>query len=75
MNGRMELAKTYRNLLKHDRLGREDVVLDLYGATNPAECFAVVMEAFIESPGDLSIKYSRLYRMLADFFEIDPARF
>ena len=70
-----ELAKTYRSLLKHDRLGREDDLLDIYGATNPAECFAVVMEAFIESPGDLAIKYSRLYRMLADFFKIDPARF
>jgi len=69
-----ELAKTYRELIKQVRFGRKDGVLDLYGATNPAECFAVVMEAFIESPRDLEIKYPRIYRMLSDFLGFDPAR-
>lgn len=70
----MELARTYRGLLKSARLGRREGVLDLYGATNPAECFAVVMEAFIESPRELEFSHSRLYRMLREFFSIDPAR-
>jgi MtfA peptidase len=69
-----ELAKAYRVLIKSARLGRREGVLDLYGATNPSECFAVVMEAFIESPRELEISYSRLYRMLSEFFSIDPAR-
>lgn len=70
----VELAKTYGELVKHHRLGRKTGVLDLYGASHPAECFAVVLEAFIEKPGKLSIQYPYLYRMLSDFFSIDPAR-
>jgi len=70
----IELAKTYRKLVDLERYGREDDLLDIYGATNPSECFAVVMEAFIESPRDLDIKYSRLYRMLSDFLGLDPGR-
>ena len=69
-----ELAKTYRELINNVRFGRKNGVLDLYGATNPAECFAVVMEAFIESPRDLSVKHPRVYRMLSDFLGMDPAR-
>jgi len=69
-----ELAKTYRKLVSLERFGREDELLDIYGATNPSECFAVIMEAFIESPRNLSIKYSRLYRMLSEFFKLDPER-
>ena len=70
----MELAKTYRKLVDLERFGREDDLLDIYGAANPSECFAVIMEAFLESPRELSIKYSRLYRMLSDFFKLDPER-
>ncbi len=69
-----ELAKIYRKLVYLARNGREDELLDIYGATNPSECFAVIMEAFIESPRDLSIQYSRIYRMLSEFFKIDPDR-
>lgn len=69
-----ELARIYRDLLDADRFGRAHRVLDLYGATNPAECFAVVMEAFIESPRALQRSYGNAYRMLADFFGFDPAR-
>ncbi|CAN5464473.1 zinc-dependent peptidase [soil metagenome] len=69
-----ELAKTYRELIKNARFGRKDGVLDLYGATNPAECFAVLMEAFIESPRDLETSYPKIYRMLTEFFRINPGR-
>lgn len=68
------LAKTYRNLLKSAQFGRTRKGLDLYGATNPAECFAVVMETFIESPQTLQIHHRELYAMLRDFFKLDPAR-
>ena len=68
------LAKIYRDLMDAERFGRSDHPLDLYGATNPAECFAVVMEAFIESPRSLQNRYSGAYRLLADFFGFDPGR-
>ena len=69
-----ELAKIYRDLLDADRFGRSDHVLDLYGATNPAECFAVTLEAFIESPRKLQMKYGAAYSMLSNFFDFDPGR-
>ncbi len=69
-----DLAKIYRDLINAERFGRSDHPLDLYGATNPAECFAVTLEAFIESPRRLERKYAGAYRMLTDFFGFDPAR-
>lgn len=69
-----ELAKIYRDLMDTERFGRTDHPLDLYGATNPAECFAVTLEAFIESPRKLQSAYGAAYRLLADFFGYDPGR-
>ncbi|MCG6879038.1 MAG: zinc-dependent peptidase [Deltaproteobacteria bacterium] len=47
--------------------------LDAYGATNPAEFFAVVTEAFFENPVQLKQRHPRLYEQLALFFRQDPA--
>lgn len=69
-----ELARIYRDLKDAERFSRSDHPLDLYGATNPAECFAVTLEAFIESPRKLQQAYGPAYRMLADFFGFDPGR-
>lgn len=69
-----ELAKIYRDLMNAERFGRSDHPLDLYGAINPAECFAVTLEAFIESPRKFQIAYGTAYGLLRDFFEFDPAR-
>ncbi|WP_340105877.1 M90 family metallopeptidase [Rhodohalobacter sp. 8-1] len=69
-----ELAKIYRDLIEADRFRRREHPLDLYGATNPAECFAVTLEAFIESPRKLQSAYGAAYRLLADFFGYDPGR-
>lgn len=49
-------------------------VLDTYGATNPAEFFAVATEAFFERPRALRDKHRELYAELARFFRQDPAR-
>lgn len=70
----VELAKIYRDLIDAKRFKRTDHPLDLYGATNPAECFAVTLEAFIESPRRLQAAYGEAYRLLADFFGYDPGR-
>lgn len=69
-----ELAKIYRDLQKARAMNRNVIPLDLYGATSPAECFAVLLEAFVESPRKLQVQYGEAYRHLADFFQIDPGR-
>ena len=49
-------------------------VLDTYGATNPAEFFAVATEAFFERPRVLRARHPELYAELERFFRQDPAR-
>ena len=48
-------------------------LLDKYGATNPAEFFAVVTEYFFEQPVQLKSQYPELYEELALFYRQDPA--
>jgi Mlc titration factor MtfA (ptsG expression regulator) len=48
--------------------------IDVYGATNPAEFFAVVTEMFFEKPDALKRSHPKLYEELATFYEQDPAR-
>jgi hypothetical protein len=48
-------------------------LLDTYGATNPAEFFAVSTEAFFERPGALRRRHPRLYAEMQRFFRQDPA--
>jgi MtfA peptidase len=48
-------------------------LLDTYGATNPAEFFAVATEAFFERPRALQGQHPRLYGELQRFFRQDPA--
>jgi MtfA peptidase len=50
-------------------------VLDEYGATDPAEFFAVATECFFEIPKDLQQVYPRLYEELKRFYQQDPATF
>jgi hypothetical protein len=45
-----------------------------YGATEPAEFFAVVSEVFFEQPARLQAEHPALYRELAGFYRVDPAR-
>ena len=53
----------------------QPTVIDPYGATNPAEFFAVVTELFFTAPGTLLDAHPRVYETLADYFRQDPARF
>jgi MtfA peptidase len=50
-------------------------LLNTYGATNPAEFFAVATEAFFERPRALRHQHPRLYRELERFFRQDPVLF
>jgi MtfA peptidase len=47
-------------------------VLDTYGATEPAEFFAVATEAFFEKPAQLRKKHPDLYEELKIYYNQDP---
>jgi len=61
--------RKFRRDLQH---GRAEV-LDEYGATDPAEFFAVATEYFFEKGKDLQRVYPRLYAELKRFYQQDPA--
>jgi hypothetical protein len=48
-------------------------LIDQYGATNPAEFFAVATETFFEKPRQLRVKHPELYSQLQQFYRQDPA--
>lgn len=52
---------------------RQRTVMDRYGATNPAEFFAVATETFFEKPRQLKAKHPELYEQLREFYKQDPA--
>lgn len=43
-----------------------------YGATDPAEFFAVISEVFFEQPQRMAAEHPALYRELARFYRLDP---
>ncbi|MBD3237033.1 MAG: hypothetical protein GF330_10035 [Candidatus Eisenbacteria bacterium] len=66
------LGEEYEKLQKAARRGRRSV-LSHYGATNPAEFFAVATEAFFEKSRTLRRKHPELYEELKEFYRQDPA--
>jgi len=52
-----------------------DAVIDIYGAQNPTEFFAVATEAFFERPRALKLRHAELYDALSGFFRQDPVTF
>ena len=67
------MKKEYEALRTAAEAG-DPTVLDIYGATNPAEFFAIVTEAFFECADALREGHPELYAALAQFFQQDPAR-
>jgi Mlc titration factor MtfA (ptsG expression regulator) len=51
----------------------DDTLLDPYGAEAIDEFFAVASETFFVAPLDLRTQHARLYALLAQFFQQDPA--
>ena len=49
-------------------------VMDSYGATNPAEFFAVATETFFEKPQQLLMHHPALYEQLQRYYQLDPAQ-
>lgn len=52
--------------------GGEDTTLDPYAAESPAEFFAVMSEAFFQTPALLQADYPAVYGQLARFYRQDP---
>jgi hypothetical protein len=50
-------------------------LLDTYGARDPAEFFAVSVEAFFERPRALRTRHPKLYAELQKYFQQDPVGF
>ncbi|MGM0508748.1 MAG: zinc-dependent peptidase, partial [Fusobacteriota bacterium] len=55
-----------------DKKNHKTSVMDKYGATNPAEFFAVATETFFEKPDQLYKKHKELYNELQQYYKIDP---
>ncbi len=66
------LAEEFEKL-QHKTERGETTLLDHYGATNPAEFFAVASEVFFERPGEMKKLHSKLYQQLKGFYHVDPA--
>jgi len=58
--------------LRDDDQHQRITVLDTYGATNPAEFFAVATECFFEKPVQLRRKHPELYEQLKSYYKQDP---
>lgn len=62
----------FRRLVEDCRRGHHGFI-DCYGATNPAEFFAVITETFFERPTALLRRHQEVYEVLQDFYKLDPA--
>ncbi len=49
-----------------------DTIIDPYGATNPAEFFAVTTEAYFQKSEALAHYHPALYQQLFTFYRVDP---
>lgn len=68
------LSKEYQGLIESIEKHRP-TLLDAYGATSPAEFFAVSTECFFEKPVELQRRHPELYEQLRFFYKQDPASF
>jgi Mlc titration factor MtfA (ptsG expression regulator) len=60
------------DLLRRDTYWGQRDVLDPYGATNPAEFFAVATETFFEKPYELAERHADLYTEFQAYYRVDP---
>jgi len=71
-NWTQTFRKAYARLVDTVQKGHKSF-LDPYGATAPAEFFAVAVEFFFEKPAALKQEEAALYEHLAAYFKLDPA--
>ena len=66
------LSKEFKSLSVKAKL-RNRAFFNHYGATNPAEFFAVISEHFYEQPKTFQRKHPDLYATLQKYYQVDPA--
>ena len=54
------------------RIALDAIAIDPYAAENPAEFFAVISEAFFETPDAVHAEYPAVYMQLKAFYKQDP---
>lgn len=67
------MTEEYQQLCNDVERGLK-TVMDSYGATNPAEFFAVATETFFEKPHQLLKKHPTLYEQLQRYYQLDPVQ-
>lgn len=65
------MATEFGQLQQQAQTGQQSL-FDHYGATNPAEFFAVISEVFFEQPQQLSRLHPQLYQLLSQFYRLNP---
>lgn len=68
------LAEEFARLQEQALLGQPSL-FSYYGATNPAEFFAVISEVFFEQPQAMASMHPALYEELRTLYRVDPANF
>ena len=65
------LSRDFANL-RVDAMYRQQSVMDHYGATSPAEFFAVATETFFEKPWQMAERHGELFSELFKYYRVDP---
>jgi hypothetical protein len=65
------LSRDFNNL-RHNAMYRQHSVMDHYGATNPAEFFAVATETFFEKPHQMAEHHQELFAEFKKYYRVDP---
>lgn len=65
------LSREFEELQKDAWKGKSSLI-DHYGASNPAEFFAVSTETFFEKPKQMAKHHSELFEVLKCYYQIDP---
>ncbi|MDB5910342.1 MAG: hypothetical protein JWP34_4456 [Massilia sp.] len=65
------LSRDFANL-RADAMFQQQSVLDHYGATSPAEFFAVATETFFEKPHQMAERHAALFAEFEKYYRVDP---
>ncbi len=66
------MTREYDLLVRQAEKSRR-TLMDKYGATSPAEFFAVATECFFEKGPTMKRKHAELYDLLMTYYRQDPA--
>jgi len=64
-------SKEFR-VLQNKKRKKKPSVFSKYGATNPAEFFAVATESFFEKPEQFQKKHPELFKELQEYYKVNP---